>query len=248
MRFPFLRSAPALAALALLALMSALLLVPKAANAQSEVRWTVSGTFADGGSFSGFFNLDAVNRTSSDWSISVTGGSTAALPPFTYTPANSTIRTNATINGHRIYSFRATSPSLRFLSLPFDPDLTNAGGVSSIYVSPGNSTEFTFDPSFASRLITGGTATGVLDPATLIGNLIDLVESYGLSGGIENSFVVKLDAALSALAAEDTDAAIAGLQDFINHAQAQSGKKLTVGQAQALIEAAEAIIAQLSGS
>ena len=158
MRFPFLRRAPALAALPLLALMSALLLVPETAKAQSEVRWTVSGTFDDGGLFSGFFNLDAANFPSGDWSLSVTGGSTPALPPFTYTPANSIFRRSGAVGNHPLYNFNS---SPRFLGLAFDPNLTNAGGVSSIFVSPRSVSEFTVGPSSADRDITGGTALGV---------------------------------------------------------------------------------------
>ena len=50
-----------------------------------------------------------------------------------------------------------------------------------------------------------------------------------------------LIAALSALEAEDIATACASLQDFINHAKAQSGKTLTEGAAEALMDEAEAI-------
>jgi FIMAH domain-containing protein len=80
-----------------------------------------------------------------------------------------------------------------------------------------------------------------LEPADLIGDLIDLVESYPLPKGIKNSFVVKLEAALAALEAEDDASACDSLQAFINHAEAQRGKKLTEAQALALIGAAQAI-------
>ena len=59
--------------------------------------------------------------------------------------------------------------------------------------------------------------------------------------GIEKSFVVKLEHALASLQAGDVGAACAELQAFVNHAEAQSGKKLTVAQASQIIAEAQAI-------
>jgi probable HAF family extracellular repeat protein len=84
-----------------------------------------------------------------------------------------------------------------------------------------------------------------LTPARRIANLLATVEGLGLPDGIETSFVTKLEHALAALEAGDTATACSDLQDFINHAEAQSGKKLTVSQAGQIIAEAAAIRAAL---
>lgn len=85
-------------------------------------------------------------------------------------------------------------------------------------------------------------------PDVRIRALIEQVQSLGLAKGIQNSLVVKLSAALSALSAGDTATAIAKLTDFINEVRAQSGKKITTAAAAALIEEATSIRTQLSTS
>jgi hypothetical protein len=81
-----------------------------------------------------------------------------------------------------------------------------------------------------------------------IAGLVDIVLGFGLPGGIETSFVKKLEHALAALEAGDTATACSDLQDFVNHAEAQSGKKLTVAQANQIIAEALAIRAALGCS
>jgi hypothetical protein len=78
--------------------------------------------------------------------------------------------------GSRPIFLFSTAPA-RFLAMAFDPNLTDAGGTSSIFLSPGNSAEFTFDPSSGEREFTAGTATGVAlatvpEPATLAGGIL----------------------------------------------------------------------------
>ena len=90
--------------------------------------------------------------------------------------------------------------------------------------------------------------TPVLSPPEAIASLITWVEGFGLPAGIENSFVVKLEHALASLQAGNTGAACGELQAFVNHAQAQSGKKLTVAQANQIIAEAQAIRAALGCS
>ncbi|HEX8747217.1 MAG TPA: hypothetical protein VF717_08450 [Pyrinomonadaceae bacterium] len=82
-------------------------------------------------------------------------------------------------------------------------------------------------------------------PAERIQNLIKKVESFGLPFGTTNSLTVKLRHALDALIAGDTAAACDNLAAFINHAGAQSGKKLTTGQATEIITEAASIRAVL---
>ena len=72
-------------------------------------------------------------------------------------------------------------------------------------------------------------------------SLIQTVLGFGLKPGMENSFLTKLTHARDALAAGNPAAACGDLQDFINHAQAQSGKALTALQASQIIGEAEAI-------
>ena len=60
-----------------------------------------------------------------------------------------------------------------------------------------------------------------------------------------NSLDSKLRAALSALDADQTAQACTSLQDLINHANAQSGKKLTASDAANIVAAAAGIRTEL---
>lgn len=78
-----------------------------------------------------------------------------------------------------------------------------------------------------------------------IQDLCDLVESYDLDHGINNSLITKLNAAIQILedGNEDNDvAAINNLEAFINAVEAQRGKNITNEQAELLINAAQRII------
>jgi hypothetical protein len=78
-------------------------------------------------------------------------------------------------------------------------------------------------------------------PNGSIADLIAKVRSFGLPKGIETSLVVKLQDAIAALNTGDPATACRALGDFINEVNAQSGKKLTVQQADQLISAAQQI-------
>jgi probable HAF family extracellular repeat protein len=79
-------------------------------------------------------------------------------------------------------------------------------------------------------------------PAQQIDDLIVRVRGFQLSPkGIENAFIVKLQHANEALAAGDIGGACADLGAFVSQTQAQSGKKLTVAQAEEMVAAARAI-------
>jgi hypothetical protein len=65
-----------------------------------------------------------------------------------------------------------------------------------------------------------------------------MVNGMGLSSGLQNSLDVKLNAALKAVNAGQTATACSDLSDFIGEAQSQSGKGMTVSQANQLIAAA----------
>ena len=66
-----------------------------------------------------------------------------------------------------------------------------------------------------------------------------------LAKGIEGSLDSKLQLALNALTAGNTPLACTYLQDAINFAMAQSGKKLTVSQANTIISTVSGIRSQL---
>jgi len=90
-----------------------------------------------------------------------------------------------------------------------------------------------------------------VDALALINGLINDVLLLNLQQGIANSLDAKLDAALEAVDDLNTNndvAAINALEAFINAVQAQSGNKIPEADADALIAAAQEIIAILSGA
>jgi hypothetical protein len=95
----------------------------------------------------------------------------------------------------------------------------------------------------------GNTASGSIQvlvqaAAAQVANLVILVENFNLVQNIANSLDAKLQNILSALNAAQSGsvANVCGqLNAFINETQAQSGKKLTVAQADQLISAATRI-------
>lgn len=93
----------------------------------------------------------------------------------------------------------------------------------------------------------GGSIAFVAAPpaATLIANLDAVIDGFGLPRGLTNALGAKLDAALAALDAGNVTGACNNLQALINQANAQSGKKLTIAQANQIISAANAIRATL---
>lgn len=81
----------------------------------------------------------------------------------------------------------------------------------------------------------------VKSPAQQVPDQVAVIQSYNLDKGTENSLTAKLDAALKALEAGDTATACNSLDSLINHASAQSGKKLTTAQASEIIDTATRI-------
>lgn len=78
-----------------------------------------------------------------------------------------------------------------------------------------------------------------------IEDLIELVESFDLPQGLENSLITKLQDTLAAFEASDTATACVHLSSFINECQAQAGKKLTAEQSGQLISSATEIKTEL---
>ena len=78
-----------------------------------------------------------------------------------------------------------------------------------------------------------------------LNDLIALVQSFNLHDGTEASLITKLQDALAAINGSNTAIACDSLTAFINASQAQSGKKLTAGQAQQLVQSAAQVKSDL---
>lgn len=76
-------------------------------------------------------------------------------------------------------------------------------------------------------------------------DLIALVRSFNLHDGTEASLITKLQDALAAVNSSNTPIACDSLTAFINASLAQSGKKLTAGQVQQLVQSATQIKSDL---
>src|SRR5262249_32720031 len=84
-------------------------------------------------------------------------------------------------------------------------------------------------------------------PTQLLQDLTAKVQGLGLPHGLTNALTVKLNAAIAALANNDTAGTIAALNDFINQVNAQKGKKIPAAAADDLLADAEYILGRLQG-
>ena len=85
------------------------------------------------------------------------------------------------------------------------------------------------------------------DPKVSTQKLIETIRTWNLPKGTENSLTSKLQNAIQSLENGQQNAAINKLNAFINEVKAQSGKKLTNAQADALIAEAQRIINTIQG-
>ena len=111
-----------------------------------------------------------------------------------------------------------------------------------VLVEGGNS------PSGAPSLASAELYHPVETPTQLVTELVNTTNSLNLQQGIDNSLDAKLQAALAALSAakaNDITTACSQINAFLNEVMAQSGKKLTVAQANQLIAQANAIMTAL---
>jgi TolB protein len=79
------------------------------------------------------------------------------------------------------------------------------------------------------------------NPTPHVGDLVGLVQSFGLKQGIANSLIAKLGSAQSAIARGDLSTACGVLGAFIDEVQAQTGKAITASQATQLTDMATAL-------
>ncbi len=82
----------------------------------------------------------------------------------------------------------------------------------------------------------------LIGPLTRITDLVELTESYNLHRGIQSSLLAKLNSARRAFEAGNLGGARGSMNAFINHVEAQSGKKIPAQQATNLILSAEEIV------
>jgi hypothetical protein len=132
--------------------------------------------------------------------------------------------------------------------VPFDSVTIRAYGTVYLDAVQGTVTEGTLvGGNYVSHT---GTVTALPDdPAAMVEDLIDLVTSYNLQQGIDNSLDAKLASASDALEdvnANNDAAAVNKLEAFIGEVEAQRGKRITDEQADALGADAQAIIAALT--
>jgi hypothetical protein len=120
------------------------------------------------------------------------------------------------------------------------------------YVAGPNETDLDGNPRVVNSIIDmGAYEVQVAEPADLIAELLEEVGGLGLPGGIENSLMAKLNAALRALEDENENndaAAVNTLEAFINAVETHRGKKIPEAEADALIAAAQEIIELLGDS
>ncbi len=148
----------------------------------------------------------------------------------------------------------ATSPQgaiVNYTVTATDPD--NAASDLTITCSPVSGSTFAIgtttvncsasDP--AGNSTSGSFQVVVNGAATQVSSLITTVNSFHLSSSLQNALDNKLQDVLTAIKAGQTATACSELTDFIGHVQSQSGKGLTMSQANQLIKAAKQIQAVL---
>jgi hypothetical protein len=177
--------------------------------------------------------------------VTTLGGATTQIPSATATQDRPAIAGNFVAYegisidrfNHDIYVFDlSTGVTRQITNTPADQealsDITVSGTtVRVVWQVNGGATSFDV---YASEF-------SVASPPQLITDLINTIDSFNLQRGIANSLEAKLNAAQASLAAGNTTAACNQIDALINEVQAQSGKKLTPGQASAIITAAQAI-------
>jgi hypothetical protein len=142
----------------------------------------------------------------------------------------------------------ATSSSGAKVVFPTPPVSDNCPGVSVICIPTsgitfpiGTHTVLCTTSDASDNQATCSFTIRVKGAAEQIRDLTVMMSSFHMAHGMEISMTSKLRSALEALSAGGKATACDSLQSFINHVNAQSGKKLTQSQARSLIAAARQI-------
>ncbi len=223
----------------------------------AELYDPTSGTWTPTGSLQvGRFNHVAVILRNGQ--VLVTGGNTATgfasatelfspppapadtTPPVLRLPGTVTADATSPQGAHVTYAVRATDPD----NVPDQLTVSCTPRSGSLF--PIGTTTVTCQASDpAGNTTTGAFQVVVKGVSQQIDDLIALVDSFGLSSGLEQSFDMQLQRVRDAFNAGDSTTACNELGAFSNEARAQSGKGLTADQADQLISAAERIQAVL---
>lgn len=167
-----------------------------------------------------------------------------STPPVLVVPTN--IAVDATSPSGAVVNFAATATDA------VDPNpVVNCTPMSGSTFPVGANSVTCTATDASGNSTTANFAVTVFGAPDQIADLIALVNSFNLRQGIENSLDAKLRNVIDALAAAnggDVVAACGKLGSFINEVKAQSGKALTMAQANQLIAAANRVKASLGCS
>jgi len=202
----------------------------------------INGVLYAAGSANGNVSFEAYDPATDTWSVK------PSMPTTRFVPGVGALggllyviggATSATLNTVDVYD-PVTNAWSAGPPMPTDRYSFGVGVTGGVLYAFGGATingEFT-TVSTVEALSTAQEAT----PGELTSDLINLVRSFTLQRGISNSFESKLQKVIAALESpEGTAEACDQLKAFTNHARAQSGKHLTVAQADQLIVAATQI-------
>jgi hypothetical protein len=159
-----------------------------------------------------------------------------------------TTNTAAVSGASGLAALNTIANNLGGIGLPGSAFATGFGGIGNA-AGPGtnfNPSSGAKAPNTADGIYTFGVTVspGVQIPATASSLLSDLLDAVtGVGPG--SSLADKIQAAINALQVNNNGAACSSLNAFVNEVQAQSGKKLTVAQANQFIAAADNIKALL---
>jgi len=161
-------------------------------------------------------------------------------PPALRLPGTVTADATSPQGAHVTYTVHVSDPD----NVPAQLTVSCTPGSGSLF--PIGTTTVTCQASDpAGNTTTGAFQVVVKGAGPQIDDLMALVDSFGLSSGLEQSFNDKLLDARDALNAGDATTACNDLRAFSNEAGAQSGKALTADQANQLLSAAERVQAVL---
>jgi hypothetical protein len=125
-----------------LSMLAAVTIFVVAAAPAAPIVWTLQNvTFSDGGTATGSYVYDANTNTVTNWSIAVSGGTTATFPAFTYNTTTSNLSSFGPSATQVIFDdpsqiFGGNPLQPRILDLVLNAPMTNAGGVITLLSGP----------------------------------------------------------------------------------------------------------------